>query len=387
MYTKITVKDKEICLIDKNYPNQAINVPIYQNSIFHFNTLDDYISYKKREINAYCYTRGNNPTTEVLEDKLAKLDNGEACRVFSSGMGAISATFFALLKTGDHVLIINDIYGPTKEYLSVLSKFGIEFDIISVSTSKNFEGFIKENTRIIYTESPGSMTFNSVDLKHIANIAKSKSIYTIIDNTCMTPLLQKPLSLGFDIAVYSLSKYTGGHSDVLAGAVVTSNEILTKIDKEGYKLGGSVISPNDSFLVLRGLRTLPSRLEALTLTTQKVVNYLQSNKKVKKIFHPLVYDADELELYRAQTTGITSLLSIKLVTTNTLQTEKFIDNLKTFSIAVSWGGYENLIMVQDISEFNQLQSDNIIIRLALGLLDANTIIEDLEQAFNQIEGE
>ncbi|MDD3265643.1 MAG: PLP-dependent transferase [Burkholderiales bacterium] len=386
MYTKISAKDKEVCLIDKDYPNQAVNTPIYQNSIFHFNTVDDYLLYKNREIKAFCYTRGNNPTTEVLEDKLAKLDGGESCRVFSSGMGAITATLFALLTSGDHVLVINDIYGPTREYLSVLSKFGIGFDVISATDTKNLEFFIKENTRVIYTESPGTMTFDVVDLRLIASIAKTRGVYTVIDNTCMTPLLQKPLLLGFDIAVYSLSKYTGGHSDVLAGAVVGSREILAKIDKEGYKLGGSVISPNDAFLLLRGLRTLPSRLETLTLITSEVVTYLQKNEKVKNILHPLAYNDTDLELYQAQTTGITSLLSLQLVTTDTKKIKMFIDSLKTFSIAVSWGGYENLVMVQDVLEFTKAHSDKIIIRLALGLFDASTIIADLEQAFNQIEG-
>ncbi|RTK96390.1 MAG: aminotransferase class I/II-fold pyridoxal phosphate-dependent enzyme [Neisseriaceae bacterium] len=385
MQTKISTKDKVICLIDNHYPNQAVNPPIYQNSIFHFDTIDDYIAYKKRELKSYCYTRGNNPTTEVLEHKLAQLDQGETCRVFSSGMGAISATLFALLNSGDHVLVINDIYGPTKEYLQVLAKFNISFDVISSFDTKNLTSFIKDNTRIIYTESPATMTFNVVDLRYIAEVAKSRNIYTVIDNTCMTPLLQKPLALGFDVAVYSLSKYTGGHSDVLAGAVVTSNQLLAKIDKEGFKLGGSVISPNDAFLLLRGLRTLPSRLETLANITQEVVSYLQSNNKVNAVLHPLAYNEEDRKLYQSQTTGITSLLSIKLTTNNTTQIKKFIDSLKTFSIAVSWGGFENLVMVQDISEFSKPQSENIIIRLALGLLDASTIIADLEQAFNQIE--
>lgn len=385
MLTKITSEDKQICIVDDSYPNQAINPPIYQSSIFHFNSIDDYMAYKKRDVQAFCYTRGNNPTTMILENKLAKLDKGDACRVFSSGMGAISSALFALLQSGDHVLLVNEVYGPTKEYLATLAKFNISFDVISSNDVKDISKLIKPNTKVIYTESPATMTFAIVDLSYLANIAKSRGIYTIIDNTCMTPLLQKPLTLGFDVAVYSLSKYTGGHSDVLAGAVVTSNEIIAKIDKYGYKLGGAVLSPHDASLLLRGLRTLPARLESLELTTIQVIDYLKQHKEVMEVMHPLMYDGDDMICYQKQTTGITSLLSIRLVSTDTAKIKRFINSLQTFSIAVSWGGYENLVMVKDVMQFEKAKSDEIIIRLALGLLDHETIIADLEQAFNQME--
>jgi cystathionine beta-lyase/cystathionine gamma-synthase len=385
MKTVISSRDKLICIADEHYPNQAINPPIYQNSIFHFNVIDDYIAYRKREVKAFCYTRGNNPTTQVLEDKLARLDGGDGCRVFASGMGAISATLFALLKSGDHVLVINEIYGPTREYLATLGKFGVTHTIISTNEIANILQHIKSNTKVIFTESPGTMTFDVVDLQAIATIAKERDIYTIIDNTCMTPLLQKPLTLGFDVAVYSLSKYTGGHSDVLAGAVVSSAKIIAQIDKEGYKLGGSVLSPNDAFLLLRGLRTLPTRIEAFAKITEAVIGYLKSHEAIDKVLHPLCYNTDELSIHQKQATGITSILSLKLKTHNTAKIKKFIDSLQTFSIAVSWGGYENLIMVQDVTHFANLESDKIIIRLALGLLDAETIIADISQALDKME--
>lgn len=385
MNTIISATDKLICLTDNTHHNHAINPPIYQSSIFHFDSLDDYIQYRNRQKEAYCYTRGNNPTTRILEEKLAKLDGGEDCRVFSSGMGAIAATLFAVLSSGDHVLVINDVYGPTREYLATLAKFGITFTIIETEQVVNLAAHVTSKTKVIYTESPGSMTFAPVDLQKVANFAKEHNIITIIDNTCMTSLLQKPLQLGFDVAVYSLTKYTGGHSDVIAGAVVTSRALLAQIDKQGYKLGGSVLSPHDAFLLLRGLRTLPTRLEATAKITQEVVSYLQNNPAIKKVFHPLAYTGEYQKIHHQQTTGITSLLSLQLVTTSTAKTKVFIDNLQTFSITVSWGGFENLVMVQEIAHFAATKSDKIIIRLALGLLDAPTIIADIEQALLKME--
>lgn len=385
MQTIISSEDKLTCLSDQHHSNLAINPPIYQSSIFHFESIDDYIQYRKREKKAFCYTRGNNPTTQILEQKLAKLDHGDCCRVFSSGMGAISSTLFALLESGDHVLVINEIYGPTREYLATLDKFNISFDIINPEEAKDIAKHVKGNTRVIYTESPGTMTFGVINLCEVANFAKANNIYTVIDNTCMTSLLQKPLTLGFDVAVYSLSKYTGGHSDVVAGAVVSSHEILAKIDKEGYKLGGSVLSPNDAFLLLRGLRTLPTRIEAVAKIAIDVINFLQKHPCVANVLHPLSYNHENLEIHQQQTTGITSLLSLQLKTNQTSKIKKFIDSLQTFSIAVSWGGFENLVMVQDVAHFAHEYSDKVVIRLAIGLLDATTIIADLEQALNKME--
>ncbi len=375
----ISPHDKDICLIDPPHFAGALNQPIFQTSIFAFTTIEDFIDYRDKKKQAFCYSRGNNPTTGLLESKLAKLDQGEACRVFSSGMGAISATFLSLLKSGDHVIIINNVYGPTRDFMLLMQNYGISHDI--VDSLDELSSLIKPNTRIIYTESPGTLSFKSVDLRKLCLIAKKHNIISIIDNTCLTPLLQKPLTLGFEIVVYSLSKYTGGHSDILAGAVITSNELLQKIDKYGYKLSGSVLSPNDAFLILRGLRTLPARLECLYKTTLDVVDFLSKAPQVAEVLHPLCYNAHDKETYYSQSSGITSLLSIKLNCKESSRVKIFINALKTFYITVSWGGFENLVMVDDLSKLKQDNCEGLIIRLALGLQDSQTIISDLNQAF------
>ncbi len=384
MQQNISQQDKLICLSDHIQPFYAINPPICQTSIFSFPSIEEYIAYKDKQNTNYCYTRGNNPTCQVLEQKLAALDQGEQCRVFSSGMGAISASLFSLLKSGDHVVVLNTVYGPTLDYLQFMVKYGITFEVIQIQNSIELDEMITKNTTLIYTESPATMTFEMLDLQALARFAKAKNILTMIDNTCLSPLLQKPLTLGIDIAVYSLSKYTGGHSDVIAGAVVTSKKIMSQIDKYGYKLSGSVLSPHDAFLLLRGLRTLPTRLEALAITTTQVINYLADHPQIKAVYHPLAYTIEQQSQYLEQASGFGGLFSIKLHTNNTTQIRQFINSLKTFHIAVSWGGFESLVMVQSINELRGTNSDNTIIRLSLGLLDANTSIQDREQALNTI---
>lgn len=384
MQQRISEQDKLICLSDNEHSFSAVNPPIFQSSIFSFNTIEDYIDYKDKLNQAYCYTRGNNPTCKILEQKLAALDQAEQCRVFSSGMGAISAALFSILKKGDHVLVLNNVYGPTLDYLNFMERYGVSFEVVAVEEISQLEQLVKVNTKVIYTESPATMTFETIDLRELAQFAKAREIITIIDNTCLTPLLQKPLTLGIDIAVYSLSKYTGGHSDIIAGAVVTSQQLMTNIDKYGYKLSGSVLSPNDAFLLLRGLRTLPLRLEALAQTTTQVIDYLSGHPQIKTIYHPLSYCGEQKNIYQKQTSGYAGLFSIKLASNNTKQIRNFINRLETFNIAVSWGGFESLVMVKDINELRKAVSDEVIIRFSLGLLDAKTIIQDLEQALNQI---
>ena len=384
MQQKISEQDKLICLSDHAHPFSAINPPICQTSIFSFATIEDYIAYKDKQNQAYCYTRGNNPTCQILEHKLAALDQGEQCRVFSSGMGAISASLFSILKAGDHVVVLNTVYGPTLDYLKFMAKYGISFEVIHALDISELSNSIADNTKLIYTESPATMTFEMLDLCALAKFAKSRGILTMIDNTCLSPLLQKPLALGIDIAVYSLSKYTGGHSDVIAGAVVSSHQLMGEIDKYGYKLSGAVLSPHDAFLLLRGLRTLPIRLESLAVTTTQVINYLQQHPKIKSVYHPLTYTSAQQALYLKQASGFGGLFSIQLTTNKTSEIRQFLNRLKTFHIAVSWGGFESLVMVQNINELRQEYSKKVVIRLSLGLLDASTIIHDLEQALNSI---
>lgn len=388
MKSIISASDKEICLLDESNPYQAATPPIIQSALFTFKCFEDYRNHrlKKHKQPYYYYTRGNNPTTNILEDKLARLERGEACRVFSSGMGAVSAALISHLKAGDHILFVNTIYVPTMGYAAFLERFNISYTYIKHTDILSIKDKLQPNTRMIYVESPGSVDLQVVDLHAVAKLGKELNILTIIDNTYSTPLFQKPLELGIDISIHSCSKYIGGHADVMAGAVITSHKLMYNIEEYGFKLHGAVPSPHDAYLLLRGLRTMPARLEAIQEPTAKVVDFLANHRRVIKVNHPLAYNEADKKIFMAQANGYTSLLSIELDVGNYADLAEFVNKLKHFHIGVSWGGYENLVLTPNIAgEFNEIKAlgdKPNLVRFALGLFDAESIIADISQALD-----
>ncbi|SES89845.1 Cystathionine beta-lyase/cystathionine gamma-synthase [Salinibacillus kushneri] len=329
--------DEKICTHFGENPsknNGSVSPPIYQTSLFAFESFKEFTEAQKLEREHYVYSRGVNPTVEVLEKKLAALERGDKCKCFGSGMGAISAVFFSLLESGDHVLFINNIYGPTTQLMDQFKKFNITYSCVDHELT-NLDTMIQENTKMIYVESPGTMLMNVVDLQAVARKAKDNGIITAIDNTWSTPIFQKPLTLGFDLSIHSLTKYIGGHSDVVGGAVIGSYELVDQIFTYGYQLNGSVLGPNDAYLVIRGLRTLPIRLKQHQENTIKIVDYLKTKEDVANIHHP------SMELNKSflnkQMKGFTGLLSFELKQADFAHVCNFIDGLTLFKIGVSWG--------------------------------------------------
>jgi cystathionine beta-lyase/cystathionine gamma-synthase len=208
---------------------EPIVPPIYETSLFYYPTFQDMISALRDQQHHYVYTRGKNPTVEIVEKQIAELEGGEACLCFGSGMGAISAAVLSCLKSGDHVLAVGNIYGPTIKLLQYLDKFGITFSVIHSMDVGTIRGSIRANTKAIYLESPTTMNFQIVDLPEVARLAKQNGIHTIVDNSWATPLFQKPLQRGIDMVVHSASKYLGGHSDLVAGTLITSNKRMERI--------------------------------------------------------------------------------------------------------------------------------------------------------------
>lgn len=385
MHFSILDSDKEICLLDTNNPYHAVNPPIVQSTLFSFDSMAQYRDYRNGQVkNRYAYSRGDNPTLTILEEKLAKLERGEKCRVFSSGMAAITSAIIGHIRPQEHILFINTIYGPTIEYANFLTEFNIQFTYLRDTSIQSIANAIQTNTKIIFVETPGSFDLQVIDLLALAKLAKQKNIITMIDNTNLTPLLQKPLTLGIDISIHTCSKYIGGHADVIAGAVITSQELMSPIEKYGFKLHGAVLPAHDAALLIRGLRTLPSRLESQATTIMEIINFLQSAPKINKIYHPLVYNPIDSAIFESQATGYTSLISIELNVTSYAELDKFIDSLQTFHIGVSWGGYENTIIAPNYNgtfeELMQTANKPTLIRLGIGLLSANSIISDLQQA-------
>ncbi len=366
----------------------AVVPPIFQNSLFVFKSFEDISRAFSSEREHYLYTRGTNPTAEVFERKLAALENGESCKCFSSGMAAITASIDAFTAQGDHILFVNNIYGPALQYANYIKKYGIDHDVLLQGGIDSIEKAIKPNTKVLYLESPGTMTFKMLDLPEIAKLSREKGITTIIDNTWATPLFQKPLDMGIDVVVHSCTKYIGGHSDVVAGAIISSKKIVDKIFYSEYQLHGGSLGPFEAWALTRGLRTLPIRMEKHEKNALKVAEVLETNEKVSKVNYPALKSNSCYELGKKQLKGYSGLLSFEIKSNNFEDVKKVVNSCKLFKIGVSWGGYESLILPAshggDEEILNKKGISAMLIRISVGLEDADLLINDLDNALKSI---
>ena len=368
----------------------AANPPIAQSSLYAFETYEKYIEASQNgEKDNFIYSRGNNPTLELLERKLAALEQTEKAKVFSSGMGAISSSLIALLESGDHVLVINHVYGYGPSLLNFLSRYGVSFTQVFSSDLETIEKEIKDNTKVIFFESPSSTMMKILDIKAICSLAKKNNCYTIFDNSVNTPLVTKASNLGVDIVINSMSKYISGHSDVVAGVACTTEELHSKIFKFGHQLFGAVLGPHEAYLVLRGMRTLPARLAYQQQNFKTVLEFLKKNKNIKNINHPLVYEGETKAICEKQMNGYTTLFSFELATDNFEKIKTFVNELKHFQIAASWGGHESLVRpVYKGFNAKELEEEKFplsLIRMYIGSEDPNSLIADIEQALKKME--
>ena len=372
----------------ENYFN-AIAPPIIQSSNFAFKTVDEMRHAFADEYSTYLYSRGLNPTVDILRKKLAALDNAEDCLVFNSGAAAIFAAVLANVKSGDHIVSVNKPYTwAQKMFNEILPRFGVTTSYIDGRDIENFERAILPNTAVIYLESPNSWEYAIQDLKAVAELAKSENIVTIIDNSYCTPIYQKPIDFGIDLTLQSATKYIGGHSDTVAGVLSGSKKMIERIFNSEYMNIGSGISPFNAWLLIRGLRTLPMRLERITQTTQRVINYLKEHEKVEAVIFPFDESFPQYQLAKQQMQGACGLLTFIIKATTVEQIEKFCNSLQHILMAVSWGGHESLIIPKcsgmPAAEYNALHKEHRMLRLYVGLEEPDYIIKDLEQAFAMI---
>lgn len=365
----------------------AVVPPIVPATLFTFPTYGDFLEASKDDRHNYTYTRGNNPTMEMLEKKLAALERGEGAKVFSTGMGAISATLFTLLKSGDHILLVNNVYGPATRYIKQLEKFGIENTNIFVDAAADMEEHLRDNTRVIYFESPSTQMMRVIDLEVVAAIGKKHDITTIIDNTWATPLHQKPLEHGIDLSIHSCTKFIGGHSDAMGGCVIGAETTVRDIFDVGHQFQGAVLGPFEAWLITRGLRTLAARLEYSSRTVEKLVHMLQDHKAVRKVNHPFCYEGEQKTLAEKYLTGYSSLLSIELDTEDLERIGRVADACRIFQIGVSWGGHESLILPQyngrNEKYLNSVHIPKGLVRIYVGLENADNLLDDLKTALDQ----
>lgn len=360
------------------------STPIVATSLFSFPTFDALIAAMRDERAHHVYTRGQNPTVEAAERKLAALEHGDACKCFASGMAAISAVFVGLLRAGDHVLFVNQVYGPTLQLAKHLHRFGIEHDVELDVGIAAIARSLRPNTRLIWLESPGTMLFRTVDLAAIAEFARARGIVTGIDNTWATPLLQKPIDFGIDLVAHTGTKYIGGHSDIVAGALIGSSERIDEIFRRAFMLLGGILGPFEAWLLLRGLRTLPVRLAQHERDGMRVAEYLRGHPAVRRVYHP-AFD-DQPEAVRRQLRGYSGVFSAELKRGDFDTVRRVIDALHHFRIAVSWGGVESLVISPNRGDNGAwLERQNLppgLIRFSVGLEGADSLISDLEQALD-----
>jgi cystathionine beta-lyase/cystathionine gamma-synthase len=356
--------------------------PIVRTSLFSFPTFDALLEGFADNFGTTVYTRGKNPTTQVLEKKLAALERGEACCCYASGMAAVSAVMLSQLRAGDHVLFVNQVYGPTRALASHLGRFGVTHDVVLELKRDAVAAALRPETRVVWMESPGTMLMRVLDVPAISELAREHGAISCLDNSWATPLLQKPLELGVDVVVHSATKYLGGHSDLVAGAVVSSEALIREIFHRATSLVGGILSPADAWLLLRGLRTLPVRLEKHEREALEVAHFLCSHPAVRAVHHP-AFDTRE-ELVHRQLRGYSGLLSFELHRDDVQSVTRVIDRLRRFRIGVSWGGVESVVVSHegrvDRARLAEYGIPYGLIRLSVGLEGAALLIEDLEGA-------
>jgi cystathionine beta-lyase/cystathionine gamma-synthase len=349
--------------------------PIVQTSLFAYPTFDALLEAFKAENRNPIYTRGQNPTVEVLERKIAALEQGEACKCFGSGIAAISAVFLGLLQSGDHILFVNHVYGPTLQLATHLERFGITHDLLLDLSPNAVERAIKPNTKLVWLESPGTMLFRTLDIAAIANVARAHGALSCIDNSWASPLFQKAIPHGVDIVVHSATKYIGGHSDVVAGALISTAELVEQIFFRSYMLNGGILAPFDAWLLLRGLRTLPVRMQQHESDAIRVAEYLRGRTEVAAVHHPAFGEPSP------SLTGYSGLFSFELSGAQFDQVRGFINGLKQFRIGVSWGGVESLVISPNrgtnLSWLDAQRLPHGLIRLSIGLEGADVLIADI----------
>ncbi|MBC7850941.1 MAG: PLP-dependent transferase [Chitinophagaceae bacterium] len=372
----------------ENYFN-AISPPIIQSSNFAFDTVDELRNAFADEMSGYLYSRGLNPTVDILRKKLAALDAAEDCLVFNSGASAIFCGVLANVKAGDHIVSVAKPYTWAQKMFDViLPRFGVETTYIDGTKIENWHAATRSNTSFFYLESPNSWDFQLQDLRAVAGWAREKKIVTLIDNSYCSPLYQRPIELGIDMAMQTATKYISGHSDTLGGVLTGSHQMIKKIFDSEYLNTGCGIQPFNAWLLIRGLRTLPARFDRITATTQRVIQYLKTEPLIQQIIFPLDPSFPQYELAKTQMSGACGLMTIVLNVKNRPSIVTFCQNLRHILMAVSWGGHESLVIpkcasLQD-SEFDPNNREHKMVRLYVGLEDPEYLIEDLRQALATI---
>jgi cystathionine beta-lyase/cystathionine gamma-synthase len=372
----------------ENYFN-AVSPPIMQTSNFAFKKVDNLRQAFEDEMGGYLYSRGLNPTVDILRKKLAALDGAEDCLVFNSGAAAIFAGVLANVKAGDHIVSVKSPYTWAQRMFDViLPRFGVTTTYIDGTRTDNWEQATGNNTTLYYLESPNSWDYALQDIMAIASVARPKGIITMIDNSYCSPLYQKPIEMGIDLSMQTATKYISGHSDTLGGVLSGSHQMMKKIFDSEYLNIGSGIQPFNAWLLIRGLRTLPARFDRIAGSTLEVIDFLKQHPAIESVIFPLDKTFPQYELAQRQMSGACGLFTFVLRTNKRESIVRFCESLKHIMMAVSWGGHESLVIPKCAGippgDFDPSNPEHRYVRMYAGLEEPQYLIEDLKQALKHI---
>ena len=383
----------------KDNSNRSANPPVTRASTILFNSMQELHQHEKKiaankKISYYSYGRYGSSTTIELENIIKGLEQAHHVFLTGTGFGGGALALMSVCRPGDEILVSDNVYGPTKEISEdLLKEFKINAIFYDPENFKDLENKVTKKTRIIVVENPGSITFEFQDLSKIVNLAKRKNILTFLDNTWGTPLYLQPLKIGFDMSFTSATKYFSGHSDAMGGSLAVNKKVFKKV-MFFYKLSGYRMAADEAYLIIRGLRTLDVRLKQHYENTKTIIKFLKKQKKIKEILYPHDPSSKNYKLWKKYYSGANGLLSIVIKSKKKSSVIKFINSLDLFGIGYSWGGFESLVILQELRgvskytkkrRYFRFDKDEYIVRLHIGLEDPKDLIEDLKKSLKYIK--
>ena len=384
----------------KDNTNRSANPSVTRASTILFETMQELKNHElkikqNKKITHYSYGRYGSSTTIELENILKELENAFHVFLTGTGFGGIALALMSLCRPGDEILVSDNVYGPTKEISEkLLKEFNINALFYNPDSFDDLKRKITKKTKMILVENPGSITFEFQDLSKVVNLAKKNNILTLLDNTWGTPLYLKPLELGFDMSFSSATKYFSGHSDAMGGSLAVNKKVFKKI-MFFYKLSGYRMAADEAYLIIRGLRTLDTRLKQHYENTKIVINFLKRQKKIIEILYPYKPKSKNYKLWKKYYTGATGLFSIVIKSKNKSSVIKFVNSLELFGIGYSWGGFESLAILQELraskDEYSQgrryfrFDKDEHLVRLHIGLEEPKDLINDLKRSLRYVK--
>ncbi len=379
----------------KDFHNQSVNPPVVRASTIIFKNLQDIEKAENKyskdpRSGNFNYGRQGTSTTYALQKILQEMEQCYKVYLTPTGFGAVFLAILSLVEPGDEILVTDSVYSPTRLLTQdYLKKFKIKSIFYDPKNLNDIKNKISNKTKLIFVENPGSNTFEFQDLKKIVSLAKKRKIYTAIDNTWGTPYLIQPIKLGFDMSIVSATKYYSGHSDVMGGTLAVNKKVF-KLVESTNRVTGQRLSPDDAYLILRGIRTLDVRMDKHHSNALKIAKFLAKQKKVVKVFYPLKKNSQSYKLWKKYYTGASGLMGLRIKSKNKPSVKNFVNSLKLFGYGYSWGGFESLALYQNQRQlgarsYTNLNKDEHIIRLHIGLEDPSDIINDLKQALKKIK--